>query len=226
MAPLTPLFNMFGQSPIRPLQTHMEKASSCAQTLLPFFTEVLAGNWEKAEQHQKTINSLEKDADKLKKDIRLHLPKSLFLPVPRSDLLEMLTMQDKLANRAQDIAGVVLGRQMHFPEVIATPFIEFLKRCLNATSQAQKAIDELDELLETGFRGAEAQLVEEMIIELDKIEQDTDELQVSIRHQLFSLESQLPPIDVMFLYKIIEWTGDLADRAHKIGAQLELLLAQ
>ena len=35
-----------------------------------------------------------------------------------------------------------------------------IKRCLDATELAVKAIGELDELLETGFRGRELQLVE------------------------------------------------------------------
>lgn len=225
MAPLTSVMRMFGQSPIRPLQTHIEKAHACAMALIEFFTAVFTKDWQQAEKLQQHISQLEKEADQIKKDIRLHLPKSLFLPVPRSDLLEMLTLQDRIANKAKDIAGLVLGRKMVFPEAIIELFTEFLKRSLDASHQAQKAIDELDELLETGFRGAEVQLVEDMIVELDKIERITDELQIKIRGVLFKLEKDLPPVDVIFLYKIIEWTGDLADFAHNVGGQLELLLA-
>ena len=53
-----------------------------------------------------------------------------------------------------------------------------------------------------------------------------DEQQIQIRSQLFKLESELPPVDVIFLYKIIEWIGDLADRAQKVGGRLQLLLAR
>lgn len=226
MTPINPIFNLFGQSPIRPLQTHMEKAHLCAETLLPFFTAVFDNDWSAAQCYQQDISKLEKDADNLKKEIRLHLPKSLFLPVPRSDLLEMLKLQDRIPNKAKDIAGLVLGRKMHFPGIIVGPYMELLKRCIEASGQAQKAIDELDELLETGFRGAEAKLVEDMIVELDRIEHATDELQISLRHLLFGLETELPPVNVIFLYKVIEWTGDLADHAHSVGGQLELLLAQ
>ena len=44
--------------------------------------------------------------------------------------------------------------------------------------------------------------------------------------RLAQLETELPPIDVMFLYKIIDWTGDLGDRAQQVGSRLELLLAR
>ncbi len=40
------------------------------------------------------------------------------------------------------------------------------------------------------------------------------------------LEKTLNPIDVMFLYQIIEWVGDLADIAERVGARLEIMLAR
>lgn len=225
MSPLSPILNMFGQSPIRPVQMHMKKSYECAKALRPFFAAVFGQDWPLAEQEHQRIMALEKDADNLKKDIRLHLPKSLFLPVPRNDLLELLWMQDQIPNKAKDIAGLALGRQMVFPATIIEPFQALLDRCLDACSQAEKAIQELDELLETGFRGAEAELVEDMITELDKIERATDDLQIGIRQAIFSIEKELYPVDVIFLYRIVEWTGDLADNAHNVGGQLELLLA-
>lgn len=225
MSPLTPILQMFGHSPIRPLQTHMEKAYACVETLQPFFEAVLQSDWERAQTLQQTIASLEGEADDLKKSLRSHLPKSLFLPVPRTDLLQMLTMQDYLPNKAKDIAGLVLGRRMQFPTEIASLFMELLQRSLDAAKQARQAIEELDELLETGFRGNEVKVVENMIVVLDRIEHETDEMQVVIRQALFKLEATLPPINVMFLYRVIEWTGGLADDAHNIGGQLYLLLA-
>ena len=64
-----------------------------------------------------------------------------------------------------------------------------------------------------------------MIVELSDIEGDTDTLQRNVRYALFMIEKKLAPIDVMFIYKIIEWLGDLADRADHVGSKLQLLLA-
>ena len=87
-------------------------------------------------------------------------------------------------------------------------------------------MNELDELLEAGFGGREAVLVESMVMELEQIERDTDKIQIDVRRALFKLEKDLPPVDVMFLYKIIEWIGDVADRAERVGNRLEQLLAR
>jgi predicted phosphate transport protein (TIGR00153 family) len=224
--PTTPFLNMFGRSPIRPLEEHMAKVHACVMELNPFFDAVLKKDWLQVELLQKQVAHLENQADEIKRDLRLHLPKGLFMPVSRSDLLELLTVQDRLANKAKDIAGMVLGRKMIFPEAITALFLEFLKRCIDASQQANTAIHELDELLETGFSGNEVKLVEGMITKLSRIERDTDEKQIHLRQILFGLEQDLPPVNVIFLYKIIEWTGDIADRAQDIGDRLQILLAR
>jgi len=224
--PVNPFASLFGRSPIGPMQKHFAKAHECAANLVPFFDAVMAEDWTKVQQVQQVMAQLEGDADKLKKSVRAHLPKSLFLPVPRSDLLELLSVQDKVANRAKDIAGLMLGREMAIPLSLQPLMRAFVQRTVDASAQALKAMNELDELLESGFGGREAALVESMVLELEAIEADTDAMQIDVRRALFKLEKELAPVDVMFLYQIIEWIGDVADRAERVGNRLEQLLAR
>ncbi|WJW75607.1 TIGR00153 family protein [Thiohalobacter sp. IOR34] len=222
----TTISSLFSSSPVRPLQKQMAAVIDCVKELEPFFQHVLDKDWEGAARQQQRISELEREADKLKRELRLNLPNSLFMPVSRRDILEVLTMQDKIANRAKDIAGLILGRRMEIPEPIGPLMMAFVRRSIDAAVQAQTAINELDELVETGFRGGEVELVESMIKKLDEIESDTDRMQVEIRAALFEREKELPPIEVMFLYRIIDWIGDLADRAQRVGSRLELMLAR
>jgi len=221
-----PFSNLFGRSPIKPLQEHMAAAVSAAGELPHFFQAVMAGDWEKAETVQKRITDWEHKADDLKKQLRLQLPKSLFLPVPRTDLLELLTMQDRIANRAKDIAGIVLGRKMVIPDVMHQQTLEFVQSGVRTAGQALKAINELDSLLETGFSDRELTVVERMIQDLDNLEQQADKLEITLRSTLFQLENNLPPVEVMFLYSVIDWIGDLSNRAHDVGGRFQLLLAR
>ena len=148
------------------------------------------------------------------------------MPVSRRDLLEVLTMQDKVANKAKDIAGLITGRKMSFPDKMQEILLEFVQRCIDASKQAQQATNELDELVETGFSGKEVSLVQEMIKKLDEIESDTDKIQVKVRAVLFKKEKDLPPVDVMFMYQVIDWIGDLGDLSQRVGSRLELMLAR
>jgi predicted phosphate transport protein (TIGR00153 family) len=215
---------IFGASPVGPIQEHMNVCYQCAKELITFFQHVVARDWQAARASREKIVTLENEADDFKKQLRGQLPKSLLMPVPREDLLELLLVQDRIANRARDVSGLVLGRSMQLPEPIQQSFLAFVSRNVDAAKQARKSIRELDELYETGFRGAEVKLVESLIQELDQIEDDTDQMQVEIRAQLFGIEKDLPPVDVMFLYRIIELTGDIGDMAERIGRRLEVLL--
>jgi predicted phosphate transport protein (TIGR00153 family) len=219
------LANIFGSSPVKPLEKHVGVAYQCVNRLHPFFKAVLKKDWQKAGQIRDEIDALEHKADDLKKEIRKHLPKSLFMPVPREDLLELLLVQDKMANRTKDVSGLVLGRRMEIPDSIADRFLEFVKRNVDAAKQARKSVRELDELFTTGFRGAEAALVESLVDELDDIETETDGLQAELRSALFEVEGDMEPVNVIFLYRVIELTGEIADMAERVGRRLELLLS-
>jgi len=219
------LANIFGSSPVRPLEKHIGIAFSCAKQLNGFFAAAIKGDWEKAAVVRAEIERLEHAADDLKKKIRLGLPKSLFMPVPREDLLELLLVQDKIANRTKDVSGVVLGRKLPIPADIADQFLEFVDRNVDAAKQARKSVRELDELFTAGFRGAEVELVTALIEELDQIETDTDDKQAALRAAVYAIEETLNPVDAVFLYKVIELTGEIADMAERVGRRLELLLS-
>lgn len=217
---------LFGRSPFGPMQDHMNKSFNCAEQLIPFFNAVLAEDWDEAAKLQQRIAVLENEADDMKTSIRVNMPDSLFMPVPRSDLLELLTVQDKIANKTKDIAGIVLGRRMKIPAALADDMLNYVEKAVTAADRARLALHEIDELVETGFGRHESELVKKMINEIDVCEHEADQLQVALRAKLFSLEAELPPVDVIFMYKILDWIGDVSDRAERVGSRLQILLAK
>lgn len=215
---------IFARSPIKPMQQHMELVYQCVSNLEPFIQSALNKNWQQAKIELDKINSLENKADILKKDIRLYLPSKILLPISRRDFIELLKSQDLIASGAKRLSNLIFYRKMKFPEQIANSLLNFIQFGINATKLAQNVIDELDQLIETGFRGNEAQLVENMVIKLDQINEKTDDIQNNLREELFNVENHLNPIDAIFLYRVIDWTAELADKAQKVGHKLESLL--
>jgi uncharacterized protein Yka (UPF0111/DUF47 family) len=51
-------------------------------------------------------------------------------------------------------------------------------------------------------------------------------VRLKLRKKLFNLEADLPPVNVIFMYNIIDQIGALADTAEMIGNHVELLLAK
>ena len=226
MAGANILGNLFGRSPIGPIQEHMQVANEAAQLLPELIRATAADDWIRAKELHKEIAQAERAADKLKRSVRRHLPKSLFLPVPRSDLLGLVSIQDGVANTARDIAVIIMGRNMRFPEPLNESVLEFTEACAATSQHALEAIQELDELLEVGFSGREVKRVEAMLKELDKMERRTDKLAVSVRGKLFRMEAELPPVDVMFYYRVLSLIATLADEAETVGDRLQILMAK
>ena len=220
------LTSLFGRSPFKPMQEHIAVATQCAAQVPDLFEALAAGDQEKVTATKDRIFQLEGEADKIKNDLRAHLPKSLLLPVDRRDLLEVLDMQDSIADTAQDIAGLLFERPMEVPDNLRDPLLALTRRCVDACDQAVMIIGELDELVETGFRGRESEKVAEMVTELNKIETDTDQMGTELVRRLFAQEDEMKPVSVMFWYELIQWIGDLADYAEKVGNRLRLLLAR
>jgi len=205
----------------------MSKVFVCVSALKPLLAAMVADEQEKVATLYEEIAAHEHDADDMKKELRHHLPKGgLFMPMDRRDLLEVLLMQDNIANRAKDVAGLVVGRKMTVPAPMQDLILEYGDRCVEATEKALAVVNELDELVETGFRGREVERVEAMLRELDDAERETDRIQIQLRAALFKLEDDLRATDVMFIYRLIEWLGNVADFSQKVGSRLQLLLAR
>ena len=226
MALSNSISNIFGVSPIKPLQNHMSAAIKCVNLLDPFLKATFEDNWDKAADVFDKISAEEQSADDLKKQFRMHMPKSLFMPVSRGDLLSIITKQDNIANLTKDICGIILGRKMAIPKKLQDDFIGFAESSAETCHKAHGAINELDELLETGFAGSEVKFVKKLIRDLAAQEQKVDKKEQKLRKKLFNIEADLSPIDVIFMYNIIDQIGGLADTAELIGNQVELLLAK
>ncbi|MEJ2533905.1 MAG: TIGR00153 family protein [Gammaproteobacteria bacterium] len=220
------LSGIFASSPIGPLQQHMKKVLKCVRELWPFTQAVVRGDTEAVAAHHARIIELEREADDLKKELRLDLPTSLFMPIDRRDMLEILTMQDKVAGAVRDVAGIITGRSMSIPEPMAEPYEHLVNTCVRACEQAFKAISELDELIETGFDNAERKRISGMLVELDATESETDVQAANLRNLLMELEDDYHPVHIMFLYRVLDRTATIADRAQRVGSRLQLTLAR
>lgn len=226
MRTTSPIARLFGKSPITPLQEHMKIVEACAAEVTLLFEALVAGERQRIDGHKQRVDQLENEADESKNGIRGQLPKSLFMPIDRRDFLDMLNAQDSIADTAQDIAGLLSLRHLEPPPTMAGLLVPYVVRNVDAVRQCRRIINELDELLESGFGGREAERVAAMIDELSRIETETDRQEMALVRELFAYEDNLKPIDVVFWYELLRLIGDLADYAEDVGDRLRLFIAR
>lgn len=185
------LLNLFGRSPFSPLQTHMEKVANCIHMVPDLFAALERQDHQALEKIASQICEMEHQADLTKNDIRNHLPKSLFLPIDRSSLLDILTIQDKLADVAEDVAVLLTIKPIVILDSFKDNFQEFLNKNIEAFNGAQKIIKEIHELLESSFGGIEAQKVRAMVEDVAFKEHEVDLIQRRLLKTLFQVENEM-----------------------------------
>ncbi len=216
--------DLFGHSPIRPMQKHMKASIECARATAPLVEAMIAGDLDRMRSCREEIDQLEHKADALKNDIRAHLPKRLFMAIERRDMLEILDYQDSIADRAQDLAELADMRGMTIPVSLQEPVRSLIQAVIATCEQASDVVNELDELVETGFRGREVDRVEEMITVLGKLESESDRHGETALRALFAIEKEIG-LDTFFWYEWLGWAEKMADFAEKVGNRLRLLIA-
>ena len=104
------------------------------------------------------------------------------------------------------------------------PVMSLAKSVVTACEQGQRIIDELDELVETGFGDAEVRRVDEMILELGRLETETDRQLDMAARKLFEIESDLG-VATIFWQQVLRQIATLADLSERVGNRLRLLMA-
>lgn len=222
--------NMFaqvlGRSPVGPIEKHIDEVNKAAIALDEMNVAAQQGLWEDALASREEIEQINLAANEIRRELRLNLPSTFLMPVAREDLLELLDGQDKILRRINDVAGLIIGRRIQLPEALANAFHDLIECTVAAVRQTRQSVKELDELFEVGFRGREVEIVEKMLSTLMDIEREHDRLQGVMREQLFAMEKELHPVDAVFLYRLIDWVGAIAERCARAGDLLERLLAR
>jgi predicted phosphate transport protein (TIGR00153 family) len=222
----TSFTDLIKKSPFGPIQAHMDVSKESVKELILFLESAISSNWDQAIHSRKIISDLENQADALKAETRGLLTKSLFLAVPREDILDLIKLADDIPNTVKDISGLMIGRKMEIPSQIAPSFLLFAKEAAAISDAAAEAVDHIDELFQFSFGGNAAVKMQQLIQKLDSLENKNDQSEITLRAELFLIEQDLPPVNVMFLYDIINKIGELSDRAEQVGHRISLIASR
>ncbi len=215
---------LFGKSPFEPLYQHMCKVKQCVDLIQPLMRAFIDEDFDKVSEITKLIFKAEHEADLMKKEIRINLPKGIFLPVARGDILRFLKEQDNIADATEDLAALLAMRRMEVPAELKDELQTLVDEVLEAFDLTMKVSSEIKLLAETSFGGAEAHKVMEMIEEIKVKEWEADKAQMRAAQKVFLLEDKLDPVSVMMWMQIFRELGNLANHAENTGDQLRIML--
>jgi predicted phosphate transport protein (TIGR00153 family) len=220
------IMNLFGRSPFAPLESHMEEVTICVMLLNDLFDALQKKDYARLEETANKISKQEHQADLTKNDIRNHLPKSLFLPIDRGSLLEILSLQDSIADSAEDVAVTTTLKKIEMPSSFAPDFLQFLAKNIETFHGARRIIKEMHELLESSFGGVEAEKVRQMVHVVAAKEHEVDIIQRKVIKNLLNLENEMTYTTFYLWQKILGSLASISNLsenlAHRVRMTLEL----
>jgi predicted phosphate transport protein (TIGR00153 family) len=212
------IISVFGRSPFVPLQMHMEKVVECVGQVPKILAAYRQEDTETVNSLADKTSKLEHQADLIKHDIRNSLPRGLFMPVDRSKLLKILSLQDGIANRAENMAILLTFKQAKNFDGFDAAFDIFMGNCLETFNLSRNIIELLDELLESGFGGQQANKVHELIDKVALKEHEADVSQRELVRLLLAHEDTISYGDFFLWTRVIRQISGIADRSDNLAA--------
>jgi len=217
---------LFGKSPFGPLDGHTKKVHDCVKLVRPLLEAIMAEDYAEVHHLQDRVSRLEYEADLLKHQIREQLPRRYFLPVERSDLDHFLSCQDRIADGVEDFAVILLIRETKIHPDLRQDFIDFTDQVVKVCDTLLAAGEEMLNLAETAFGGAEAESVLERIAGLGAEEWKADRMQRKISIKMYKLEGELDPITILFYEKMMRALSSIANEAENTGDVLRTMIVK
>lgn len=218
------ILSLFGRSPFAPLQSHMDSVALCVHKLPELFDTLEKKDYQRLDELAAEISKLEHDADLTKNDIRNHLPKSLYLPIDRGNLLEILSLQDHIADKAEDIAVILSLKPLELLPQFKEDFKLFLNKNIEAFDEARLINKELHELVESSFGGIEAEKVKAMVEVVAFKEHEADLIQQQLLKSFYKAENELNFITFHQWQKLFECIAAISNLSENLAYRIRMTL--
>lgn len=215
---------LFGKSPFAPLQSHMKKVALCMQKLAAIFDILEEEDVKKIETLVKDLSEFEHEADLTKNDIRNHLPKSLFLPIDRGHFLEILSVQDSIADKAEEIGILLTLHPLESFHNLRTDILSFFEKNHQVFLSSKRIIEEIDELLESSFGGIEAEKVKTMVEQTAYKEYEAEKMERALMKQLFSHGKHLSTPGFYLWMRLVEEVGAISHLSERLANRIRMIL--
>jgi len=223
MAVKPAISEVISNSPLALLERHVGVCVDCVERLPLYFAEAQANRWGRASDVREEICRFEGLADELKQDVRGNLPRGLWMSVSRADLLELVRVQDKMANGVKEVSGISLGRQLAFPAAMTSEVADFIDVVVQVSRVVVKIIGATRELSRSAFGTRQTNVILDFVSQVEADERRSDEMQAALRARLKEHEAELSAVDAIFLYQLLSAIGDIADNAEKVAHRAQII---
>ena len=219
-----PFFSMFITSPFDGLQEHAEKVTECAWSFQQAMECHLSQKSKPFENFRQEVDTLESQADAIKRRIRGHLPKGTMMPVDKFQLFRYLREQDHVLDAMEDVLDWLSYRpDPGIRNEIKKDFRLLVDAVVSPVEEMTKMVTEARKYFDN-FSEKQRNLVKDIIRELRRHEHQADKLEDNIKQKVFNME--INPVTVFHTIRLAEFIGSIADHVENAGDMMRAMLSK
>ncbi|NLB60695.1 MAG: TIGR00153 family protein [Lentisphaerae bacterium] len=217
------LSSLFGKSPFEHIVAHARKIHECVLLINPIAEQIIMGDLNRLRELQHQMSKTEYEADLLKDQMRMNLPTRFFLPVRRTDIMDLVRQLDRIGDSAEDFAVVATLRLVTLPPVLQPDFLSLAEKVIQVSETMLELTQLLTQIQRNAFIGQAADDVLAKIDQVCHMEWESDKLSRAFARKYYA-SAELDTISIILLDKLCRALTSIADHAENVGKDLRLMI--
>jgi len=218
------LGNLFRRSPFENTFKHAAKVARCGPLFVEAVEAYFKGDHVRFEFLKEEIRDIEAEADRLKRNIRAHLPASVLMPVEKSVFFWFLREADKVVDCIKNALYWMSYYHLNVPEDIVKNYLMLAKEVGDYLGFLPEMVQRAHTYF-TSRMEQDREAVKDVIREIRFREQESDDLEKTLLIRVCADES-IPPKTVFFMIRLVETTGDVADHLENSADMMRIMIAR
>ena len=220
------LLETLPSSPYKTLEAHFKKACRAVRKLDKMVKLYLEGDFTEAASISVEISRLEHEADELKRHLRATLPRKIFMPISKEDLLAILASNERIVDTCQDVAQILDMRETKIPEELHPLMESFLGHIIDSVDSLRVMMNLLDRLLKSTFAKIETREVIALGHKVHEHEYKADSVNKQLSKAIYALEGKESPMALFHMMRFSDVLDSVADHAENAALRLVLVVSK
>jgi len=213
-------------SPYKMLDEHFKRVCRAARKLDKMVKLYLEGDFTEAASVSVEISRLEHEADELKRNLRASLPRKIFMPISKEDLLAILWSNERIVDTCQDVAQILDMRDTKIPEELHPMMENFLGHIIDSVDSLRDMMNLLDRLLMSTFAKVESREVIALGHKVHEHEYKADSVNKQLSKAIYALEGKESPMALFHMMRFSDVLDSVADHAENAALRLVLVVSK
>ena len=217
-------FSLFYESPFVKLKRHADKVKECAQMFKEAVQCYVQQDCDKFEELTEEVAKLESQADELKRNLRNHLPRGIFMPMDKFVFLDCLREQDHVVDDVEEALYWLSFKPMgKIPEDLVEDFLDLI----DAVIPAIEKMPDMSEQALVYFRNSTEEnrnKLKSTVREIYQAEKEADHLEHELKKRAFAVLKD--PVEIYHIVRLVEIIGDICDHAQNASDRMRTMIAR